>query len=77
MTSVGQDAAHFFSNFGNDLLEPAIRAIDQHSAPILRTKEPTGFAFGPRRARPDVLPAGHPHFLKQRSAFVHIGIVLG
>jgi hypothetical protein len=56
MTSVEQDAAHFFSNFGNDLLEPPIHAIDQHSAPIFRTKEPTGFAFGPRPARPDVLP---------------------
>ena len=39
-------------------------------------REPTGFAFGPRRVQSDVLPARHPNFLKQRSAFVHIGIVL-
>jgi len=34
-----QDAVRFLSNFGNDLLEPQIDAIDQHLAPIFRTKD--------------------------------------
>jgi hypothetical protein len=34
-----QDAARFFSHFGNDLLGPPIHAIEQHLAPILRTKD--------------------------------------
>jgi hypothetical protein len=34
-----QDAARFFSNFGNALPEPPIDAIDQRLAPILRTKD--------------------------------------
>jgi hypothetical protein len=34
-----QDGVRFLSNFGNDLLEPPINAIDQHWAPILRTKD--------------------------------------
>jgi hypothetical protein len=34
-----QDAVRLVSNFGNDLLEPPIDALDQHLAPILRTKD--------------------------------------
>jgi hypothetical protein len=36
---LNQDAVRFLDNFGNDLLEPPIDAIDQHLAPILRTKD--------------------------------------
>jgi hypothetical protein len=36
---LNQDAVRFLDSFGNDLLEPPIDAIDQHLAPILRTKD--------------------------------------
>jgi hypothetical protein len=36
---VEQDAACFPSNFGDDLLESPIGAIDWHLAPVLRTKD--------------------------------------
>jgi hypothetical protein len=35
-----QDAVRFLSNFGTDLLEPPLDAIDQHVAPIFPTKDP-------------------------------------
>jgi hypothetical protein len=34
-----QEAVRFLGHFGNDLLEPPIDAIDQHLAPIFRTKD--------------------------------------
>ena len=34
-----QEAVGFLGHFGNDLLEPSIDAIDQHLAPIFRTKD--------------------------------------
>jgi hypothetical protein len=33
------DAVRFLSNFGTDLLEPPLDAIDQHVAPIFPTKD--------------------------------------
>jgi hypothetical protein len=37
--ALAQDAVRFLSNFGTDLLEPPLDAIDQHLAPIFRTKD--------------------------------------
>jgi hypothetical protein len=36
---LGPDAVRFLSNFGTDLLEPPLDAIDQHLAPIFPTKD--------------------------------------